>query len=55
MAGCRSYFEGFGINSSRGELVLLQVNPFQVGDAIEGFGWDTSDVVACGSEELRSG
>lgn len=49
-----SYFEGFSINASRGEFVFLEVNPFQVGDAVEGFGWDATDVVACRSQELQS-
>lgn len=47
-----SYSEGFSINAGRGEFVFLQVDPFQVGDTIEGFCWDAADVVACRSEEF---
>lgn len=49
-----SYFEGFSIDVGGGQFVFLQVDPFQVGDAIEGLGWDAADVVTCGSEELQS-
>lgn len=48
-----SYSEGFSINAGRGEFVFLQVDPFQVGDTIEGFCWDAADVVACRSEEFQ--
>lgn len=49
-----SYFEGFSTDASRGEFVLLQVDPLQVGDAIKGFCWDAADGVACRSEEFLS-
>lgn len=44
-----SYFEGFTINARRSEFVFLEVDPFQVGDAVESFCWDAADVVACRS------
>lgn len=46
----RSYFEGFSIDAGRSESVFLEVDPFQVGDTIEGFCRDAADVVACRSE-----
>lgn len=48
-----SHFEGFIVNAGRGQLVFLQVDPFQVGDAIEGFCWNAADVVAL-SEKFQS-
>lgn len=46
-----SYFKGFSIDAGRGEFVFLQVDPFQVGDAIKGFSWDAADVVSCRLED----
>lgn len=49
-----SYHEGFGINPSRRQLVLLQVDPFQVGNTVEGSCWDAADVVPCRLEQFQS-
>lgn len=46
-----SYFKGFSIDAGRGEFVFLQVDPFQVGNAIKGFSWDAADAVSCRLEE----
>lgn len=48
-----SYFKGFSVDALRGEFVLLQVDPFQVGDAIEGSRRDAADVIPCRSEKCQ--
>ena len=52
--GFLTHFEDFDTNASRGEFIFLQVDPLQVGDPVEGLGWDAADVVACTFDELQS-
>lgn len=49
-----SYSKGFIIDGGRGEFVFLEVDPFQVGDAVKGSCWDAANVVSCRSEQFQS-